>query len=208
MHTDQRTIDTYDKSAQQIAAHFNKYKDGAALKEIGAAFALAPQPVERVVEIGCGAGKEAAELIKRTKHYEGFDPAGKLLDIARAANPAGSFVQADALSYHYPADTTIVFAFASLLHLNKDDFATACRAIAQALTPGGVLCMTLKEADTYGELLQEDDFGSRLFYLYTPELVKQLIGPEFSVANEWHTTAGPQAKRWMSLLFIRRDHRA
>jgi trans-aconitate methyltransferase len=205
MSSDNQTIQTYDNSADQIAAHFKQYKDGVAREEIDLSFKLARSPAAaRVIEIGCGAGKEATEIIKRAGWYEGFDPSEKLLAIARSQNPGASFVNADALSYSYPNNIDIVFALASMLHLNKEDFAATCEHIVHCLRPGGVLCMTLKEADDYTEQLQEDTFGTRLFYLYTPSLVRELAGPSFKQVHESHRTAGPEQKRWMSLILAKR----
>lgn len=202
MSTNIQTIQTYNDSAEQMAAHFLQYKDGIAKKEINTAFLLAGEHANKVVEIGCGAGKDAAEIIKHASQYEGFDPAIKLLEIAKAHAPGASFVQADALSYSYPSDVDIIFAFASLLHLNKDDFAAACQKITTSLREGGVLCITLKEAETYTEQLQEDVFGKRLFYLYPPALVQELAGQSLKLTDQTHEIA--KGKKWMSLFFVKR----
>lgn len=203
MSIDPRTIQTYDNAARQMADHFLQYKDGVAREEITRAFTLAGQPTDAVVEIGCGAGKDAAEIVTRASQYAGFDPSAKLLDIARRHVPSGVFTQADALTYAYPPNTDIVFAFASLLHLDKHDFQAVCRTVLAALRTGGIFCMTLKEADVYTEQLQEDEFGTRMFYLYPVKLVKELAGQGFTLAYENHTTAGPKAKKWMGLIFIK-----
>ncbi len=205
MSIDPQTIQTYDDAAEQMAAHFQQYKDGVARQEIDKAFELAKGQPSKIVEIGCGAGKDAAEIVARAGQgqYEGFDPSAKLLEIAKAHVPGASFVQADALSYAYPADTDIVFAFASLLHLNREDFGAACRKIAASLRTGGVLCMTLKEADDYTEQVQEDEFGTRRFYLYSPALAQELAGPSLRLVDQTHTAAGAKAKKWMSLYFVK-----
>jgi predicted TPR repeat methyltransferase len=203
MSVDPQTIQTYDDAAEQMAVHFQQYKDGVAREEINKAFSLAQRQSPRVVEIGCGAGKDAAEISKRASQYEGFDPSMKLLEIAKAHVPEASFVQADALSYAYPPNNDIIFAFASLLHLNKKDFATVCHKISTSLRQGGVLCMSLKEADAYTEQVQKDEFGIRRFYLYPPELVQELTGPSLRLVDHTHTTAGAKAKKWMSLFFVK-----
>lgn len=204
MSADPQTIQTYNDSAEQMAAHFQQYKDGAAREEIDKAFSLAGKQSLKVIEVGCGAGKDAAEILKRANQYEGFDPSVKLLEIARAHVPGASFVQADALSYSYPSNVDIVFAFASLLHLDKDDFSATCRKITASLREGGILCMTLKEANTYTEQLQEDKFGARLFYLYSPQLAQELAGQSLKLVDQTHTIAGAKAKKWMSLFFVKR----
>ena len=203
MSLDLQTIQTYNNSAKQMAAHFQQYKGGTAKEEIDKAFLLAKERSPKVIEVGCGAGKEATEIVKRADQYEGFDPSIKLLEIARVHVPSASFVQADALSYSYPPGTDIVFAFAPLLHLNKEDFGAACRKISDSLRVGGILCMSLKEANAYTEQIQKDEFGTRRFYLYSPKLAQELAGPSLKLIDQTHTTAGIKAKKWMSLFFIK-----
>lgn len=198
------TIDTYNKSAQSMAEHFQAYATGTALLEITKALELAGGRTDyRVIEIGCGAGKDAAAIVKRVAWYEGFDPSEKLLDIARQHVKGASFVCTDALRYDYPRDVDIVFAFASMLHLDKNDFAAVCKKVAAALRPGGILCMTLKEADAYGGTLQEDEFGKRQFYFYNPVLVRELAGPAFTQVYETHERVGPKQKPWFTIMLKR-----
>jgi SAM-dependent methyltransferase len=198
------TVDTYDRSASQFADHFQNYVDGVARQEIEKSLELAGNSSKaRVVEIGCGAGKDAAELVRRVAWYEGFDPSEELLKTARAHVPTASFVQTDAVSYEYPDNLDIVFAFASLLHVDKDDFAAVCSKVAKALRPGGIFCMTLKEADEYKEELQEDQFGQRQFFFYNPQIVLELAGPQFELVFEDHELAGPKKKRWFTVILKR-----
>ena len=195
------TIETYDRSAAQMAQHFQNYADGVVRKEIEKTFALAGNPENaRVVEIGCGAGKDAAEIVNRCSWYEGFDPSAGLLEIARQALPDVSFKQADALSYQYPENLNIVFAFASLLHLEREEFAAVCEKIAQALCPDGVFCLILKEAESYRSELQLDKFGERMFYFYNPKLVRQLAGNQFKQVFEAHELVGPEQKPWFTII--------
>jgi SAM-dependent methyltransferase len=204
MSVDPQTIKTYNASAAQLATHFQVYKGGAVLDPISRSFALAANLKDgMVVEIGCGAGKDAAEIVKYTDQYEGFDPAEELLAIARQQVPEASFTEADALGYTYPVGAIIVFAFASLLHLNREDFAAVAAKVAESLQTGGVFCMTLKEADSYTEQVQEDDFGTRLFYLYSPELVRKMLEPAFELVYEGHDVVGPKKKKWMNLIFVK-----
>lgn len=197
----QITVSTYDRSASQFADHFQSYVDGAARAEIDRTLGFLEDPgTTRVVEVGCGAGKDAADIITKVGEYEGFDPSAKLLEVAREHVPGASFTVADALSFEYSPGLGAVFAFASLLHLDRDDFAKACKKIYTALKPGGVVCMTLKEASDYTEILQEDKFGQRQFYLYNPALVCELAGSGFSMIHEAHHVVGPEQKQWFTII--------
>jgi SAM-dependent methyltransferase len=181
MTYDERTIATYDNSAQDLAEYFAGV--GPRITLIQKGLELAGNPANAsVVEVGCGDGRDAVEIISRVGRYEGFDPSAGLLELARNRLPDASFVQADALTYAYPEDLDVVYAFASFLHLTRDDFGTACNRAALALRTGGVLLMTLKERDSYQGELVHDQFGTRQFYFYDEATVRKTAGSGFEFA--------------------------
>lgn len=184
-----QTIETYDKSAKELAEYFNGI--GARVEDIERGLLLAKVGrAARVVEIGCGDGRDAEEIVKRTTWYEGFDPSEGLLEIARKRLPQSSFVKANALTYHYPDKLDVIYAFASLLHVNKIDMETALAKAAAALRKGGVLYVSLKERPAYQEEIKEDQYGKRMFYYYTPELLAEIAGDTFNAVHETHQTIG------------------
>lgn len=205
MGYDAKTVETYDKSAEEMAAHFTNYVDGVSNKDIDKTFELAGNPIDaRVVEIGCGAGKDAKYLFEKSGWYAGFDPSEKLLAMAREHVPGANLTKDDAVHYEYPRALDMVFAMASLLHVDREDFGVVMDKLAAAVRPGGLVCLTLKEADEYGELRQADDFGERLFYLYNPEIVRELAGEKFEQVYEEHQLSGPKKKRWFTIILRRK----
>lgn len=183
------TIKTYDKSAKELAEYFRSV--GPRVDEIERALSLAGTPTgARVIEIGCGDGRDAAEIIKRVEWYQGFDPSEGFLKIARNKVPNGSFIRADVLSYKYPKKLDVVYAFASLLHVNRDDFAIVCQKVKEALRKGGIFFISLKERYKYEEEIKKDQYGERMFYYYNVELVKQLAGNSFALIYKNHYVLG------------------
>ncbi len=156
-----------------------------------------------MVEVGCGDGRDAVDIVPRVDQYEGFDPSIGLIDLARRRLPNVSFVKVDALDYAYPEQLDVIYAFASFLHLNRDNFAAACIRAAKALRPGGILLMTLKERDQYQAELVKDEFGERMFYYYNEATVRQLIGQEWAVAHMEHQTLNRKTAKWL-LVALRR----
>lgn len=190
------TIRTYDTSASALAVYFAGI--GARTDDIDLAIRLSGQgAASRVVEIGCGDGRDAAEIIPRVAWYEGFDPSEGLLNLAQAKLPAARFTKADALTYDYPDNLDVVFAFASLLHVNRDDFSQASQTVADALRVGGIFFLSLKERASYQEEWQSDRFGDRMFYYYTPQVVEELAGNELATIYEDHQTIGTTS--WFTL---------
>jgi SAM-dependent methyltransferase len=178
----QQTIDTYNESAQQLADYFSGI--GPRTGDIDKAFELTGNTKGRVFEIGCGDGRDAAEIIKKADWYQGLDVSRELLRIAQARLPKTSFIEADAATFDYPKNLDIVFAFASLLHLDKDEVTDVLRRIHNSLNPGGIFYISLKYRDTYQSEIKTDKFGTRLFYFYNPQSIKKLANNLYETVYE------------------------
>jgi len=181
-----QNVKSYDDNAAAFDSYFNSF--GARVSDIHLTFRLASLKLadRRVVEIGCGGGRDAKYIVKHCGWYQGFDPSKKFLEIARDRVPDGDFVLADASSYEYPADINVVFAFASLLHVNKDDLKIVLQKLSDVLQPGGVIFISLKEAEKYTEKEQVDKSGSRrMFYHYNPTMI-QSMNSGFIIVYEHH----------------------
>ena len=192
-----RNLKVYNDSALELAQYFSGY--GPRLDDIARGLALArAEAGARVVEIGCGDGRDAEGIVARVDSYQGFDPSTELLKLARDKVPRGSFVLADALSYDYPTELDVVFAFASLLHVNRTDLAIVFARVEQSLRPGGIFYVSLKERAEYIAETKTDQHGERMFYYYNPTILRQMAGTSLTVAYEsrqiightdWFTTA-------------------
>jgi SAM-dependent methyltransferase len=181
----QATIDTYDLSADALAEYFRGI--GPRVKDIDLAFELAGNPKEaRDLEIGCGDGRDAKDIINKASWYRGFDISSALINLAKTHVPNGNFEIADAAMYEYPENLDIVFAFASLLHLDKDEVQKVLNSVHTALNPGGIFYISLKERPEYAEEIKEDKFGKRLFYFYNPDIISALAGDGYEVVSTTH----------------------
>lgn len=195
------TIDTYNRSAKKLAEHFRGI--GPRVKDIELALELAGNPQDaRVVEIGCGDGRDAIEIVRRVGWYEGFDPSVNMLELARNSVPNGRFVQADALSYKYPPDLDVVYAFASLLHVDQTGLREVFGKLADAVKQGGVVLVSMKEWNQYLAEIKHDDHGYRQFFLYSPSEVKAFAGRDFYTVHEDHQTIGKT--KWFTLALKKR----
>lgn len=193
----EETVETYDKSAKELAKYFAGI--GARAEDIELGFRLAGNPSKaRVVELGCGDGRDAKEIVERAGWYEGMDISEGLLHLARKYVPNASFVQADAVTYKFPENLDIIFAFASLLHLNKTETQSVLMRALKALNPGGIFFISLKYSPEYTEKIKEDRYGRRQFFFYNPELIEKLAGKEYETVfkdfqtmghTEWFTIA-------------------
>ena len=95
MNWHNKTVETYDQSAEQLAEYFKGI--GPRVDDIECALNLAGNPHSaRVIEVGCGDGRDAEEIVKRVKFYEGIDPSEGLLALAKRKVPDTTFIKADA----------------------------------------------------------------------------------------------------------------
>ncbi len=191
-------IKVYDDSANELAEYFSGI--GSRTEDIKRGLVLADKDTDaRVVEIGCGDGRDGDEIVQRVKWYEGFDPSVGLLKLAIAKVPGASFVVADALSYEYPNNLDVVYAFASLLHVNQSDLSDVFKKVNESLRFGGVFYISLKERTQYTEEVKTDQYGERMFYYYNPSILKQLAGESFAVVHESHQKIGHTD--WFTIAF-------
>lgn len=196
-----KTVSTYDSSASELAEYFKGI--GARVDDIKLGIQLCGSKDNiRVVEIGCGDGRDAAEIAPRVSAYVGVDPSEGLLEIARKRLPDATFVKADALSYVYPENTDVIYAFASLLHINKSDMKQALEKASKCLRSGGIYYISLKERDDYTEEAQSDQYGERMFYYYSPSIIRDLSSQWFDVVHEEHQQIGHTA--WFTIALKKR----
>ncbi len=174
------TIATYDQQAQEFSNYFRSLT--ARNKDIDAAFNLLGESDAKrnILEIGCGDGRDAEVILEHHCNYVGFDISKELIKIAKQHVPDGKFEIGDARTYKYSSGHDIVFAFASLLHLDKQELQNVIRSVHESLKPGGVFYISLKMAESYQEFIKKDKFGERLFYLYSPADIHELVDDYFS----------------------------
>lgn len=134
----------------------------------------------RVFEIGCADGRDAEDIRQYTNDYLGIDIAERFIDISNNLVPDTKFLQADALTYDYPKDVDVIFAFASLLHFTKDQTRLVLEKSHAALRSGGLMRISLKNGQ-YGPMERNDDYGKRLFYLYDLETIELLSKDLFKI---------------------------
>lgn len=106
-----------------------------------------------VLDLCCGTGQLAAELMRRGYHVEGVDGSEEMLKFARQNAPAGIFHLDDARSFQL--DTQFDAAYSSYDSLNHlmtaDDLRAAFARTAYALKPGAPFLFDLNMEIGYRE---------------------------------------------------------
>jgi SAM-dependent methyltransferase len=177
MNKKQQTIQAYNNNAETIAIKFDAFDR---IKDIEELFQIVDKENPSVLEIGCANGRDATDFVKFTNNYVGLDASEKLLEIAKKRLPGVEFVLADIEDYDLPQGLDIVYASASLIHIDKEGLQKVFDKVYQALNTGGLFRITMKIADEYTELTKDTPYGTRTYYLYSKDDLFEL-GQRFTV---------------------------
>ena len=182
MNKKQQTVTTYNKTAKQMQEKFENV--GVRVEDVERGLSLIKKKdYPFVLEIGCAYGREAKEILKHTNRYLGIDIAEEFIKLARTEVPNGTFEVADIETFAFPKGLDLIFAFASLLHSDKEALRSIFDRAHEALNPGGIFYVSLKKG-AYKEFVKEDEFGTRTFYLYEVKDIVELAGEGWEVVYE------------------------
>ena len=122
-------------------------------------FELVPPPGRATLEVGCGEGRVTRDLGARGHRVTSVDASPTLLEAARAADPEGDYVLADAAALPFDDRAfDLVVAYNSLMDVQ--DMPAAVRETARVLEPGGRFCVCLTHPLTDAGRFVGDEPGS------------------------------------------------
>lgn len=148
----------------------------------------------RILDAGCGSGRDAAEFARLGYDVTASDGSVELAK--RASERTGLQVLPltfEAIEWQEEFDG--VWACASLLHLPSPALASAITRLGKALRPGGVLFVSLKKGAFEGTR------NARWFTDTTPDALRALLtATGLEVVNIWEADDGrPEvATRWVN----------
>lgn len=182
MNTYQQTIHTYQQSAALFASKFDAIRPR--IEHITETFQQVRKKNPFVLEVGCGSGKDAQEILKRTPHYLGIDVSAGLVASAQKKSPQAAFQTADITTFPISHQVDIIFAFASLIHLDKQQLRSVFQKFFAALYPSGVVRFSMKHDQQYRAFTNQDEFGTRTYYYYSPQEILALATGFTVIKNE------------------------
>ena len=174
-----QTIQAYDKHPQFYADMFNSY--GVRTGDIERAMKLNESESDKVFELGCGNGRDAEYIITRMggDNYTGMDASKGLIRLAKQKVSCGTFLVEDMRDLKVSNETCgIIFSFASVLHLKREDLAILIGKCYKSLKNGGILYISTKLGD-YKEMEIENLGSKKYYYSYTPDNIKEIAGVGF-----------------------------
>jgi ubiquinone/menaquinone biosynthesis C-methylase UbiE len=192
----QRIEAVYDRIAAEYAASDGKMLPS--LVERGTLFLSSIGPGARVLDVGCGAGRDMAWMEAQGFHVTGVDLSTGMLDQARRL-VQGKLLHMDMSHLAFPpASFEGIWCNASLLHIPKAQAPEVLGQMHRVLIPGGWLYFSLQEGD--GERWEVTRFGvERFFARYVSEEAEALLSQTgFSVDKRYQDQTG--LRPWLNFL--------
>lgn len=122
-------------------------------------------PEGRLLEIGCGAGRDARELVAHGYDYLGTDISAPQIEQARENNPGAKFEQKNLYDLDFAEPFDGFWAAAVLIHVPKNRIDEALEAINRNMKAHAVGFIAMKEGE--GEKLEVKPDLNSTRYLFS-----------------------------------------
>lgn len=154
----------------------------------------------RILDAGCGSGRDSKAFLQRGYAVEAFDATAEMVALAtqHTALPVRhmTFSDVDATARYNG-----IWCCASLLHVSAQALPEAMEKLAQALKPGGVWYMSFKYGD--GERIKE----SRHFTDLNEQALEALLTPltDITLIRHWITEdkRPERTEMWLNALLVK-----
>ncbi len=163
-------------------------------------------PSGRILDAGCGAGRDTRFFIESGYVVIAFDASTEMVRKCQEY-PHAYCIQRQFSEIAFKEEFDGVWACASLHHLSVEDAKSAVTKLSTALKPRGVMFVSVKAGK--GNSWK----NGRYFQLYDDKGIESLFAhdPRLEILRIWHSTsAGPDGDReidWINALVRRRPHR-
>lgn len=132
----------------------------------------------KVLDIGCGSGRDAKIFSEKGLYVTGIDLCPDLINIAKKNAPHAAFIEMDMEDITLPNNWFDgAYASSSLPHISKDAILTVFKNIHAVLKAGGYFYFNLKKGTGFGlekDIRYEEDI-EKFWAYYEEEEIKSLI---------------------------------
>jgi SAM-dependent methyltransferase len=136
---------------------------------------LAGLPGTRILDAGCGTGRDIGAFLEAGTKVEGMDFSKASLERVQEKYPGVPVFEGDLRETLEQDEGAYdgIWACAAILNLSKADGKHALREFYRLLTESGKLFVSVKAGE--GERMVSDQAGERLFSFYSPEELRALV---------------------------------
>ena len=152
----------------------------------------------RVLDVGCGSGRDLKYFAERGYQSTGLEPSSELA--AFAEQHSGQKVICGTIQdTDWRNEFDGIWCCASLLHVTKDELGDVFQKLARALKHGGAMYVSFK----YGE--SEEERNGRFFTDLTEESLAAYVTacPELTIEKTWLTgdaRPGREHEKWLNAM--------
>lgn len=169
------TVDAYNK----IAEEFHLRNGFTILVEEYKKFSELLGNNKKIIEIGCGTGRDAQGLMEEGLDYTGVDASKEMLKVAKEHASDAYFQVGDFYNLDFPDKTFDGFwAAASFLHVPKNEISQVLKEAKRIIKEGGIGFISLKQKTQMDEgVIKEEKAGGieRYFAFYTESEFKDIL---------------------------------
>lgn len=165
-------------------------------------------PGSRILDVGCGAGRDLAAFQAAGHAVTGLDPSAEMRRLCRARLGEGVALRAERIeAFADPSGSwDAIWSMASLLHVPSRRHAEVIKRLHGALVPGGRLYLCLKAPETGAKLdvVDADGRPMAMMTLEDAEWIAQAVAS--GMRHVWPTVARASSGRetvWTNLLLRR-----
>ncbi len=198
MNNPRQTRPIYDQIAADFAAQTMQVSPG--LSASAQQFAAALPPQARLLDLGCGPGRDLAFFAAHALRTFGLDLSRGMLRLAKRTT-SSALMQGDMLALPLPcAALDGIWCCAALLHLPHNLATPALQEMRRVLRTGGLLFLSVKEGQ--GEGMEADPtnpWPARFYARYTMEEMAGLLQSNGFVISEQTSDQAPHT-HWLRFL--------
>ncbi len=171
----------YESSASSYAAKVDSLHP---YREADRFLSMIP-PTGKIIDIGCGSGRDAKNFSEKGYVVTGIDFSSKMIQIAQEKAPKANFHVMDMRSLNFDSIFDGAWANASLLHLSKNEFSNVLKSISKSLKSDGLFFIKLKKGSSEGLELDSRYHNIEKFYCYHDEqdLKELLLATGFTILD-------------------------
>lgn len=153
----------------------------------------------RILDVGCGPGRDMAWFEERGATVVGIDVSRRMLELARE-RCAGELVRMDMCELGFPAASfDVVWSVASLLHLPKETAGVALAEFRRVVRTDGIVAVVVKRGT--GEAWEQTGPAPRrLFARYEPDELVAALGAAGLIAESVEETTSERGEHWLHVL--------
>lgn len=173
----EKTISTYNQNAE---AYYNLNKDSTvnedlkALNKYRELFLMYFQQNPKILDLGCGAGRDSEFFHKQKCNVVGVDLAEEFITLNKEHFPQIEFKKMNILKLDFKENEFDgIWACASLLHLEKSDITQALKEAYRVLKSEGVFYLSLKK--TLKDKPKELSNDKRFFEYYEENEISKIL---------------------------------